>query len=76
MEAFMIFLLRLVIGVIAILVGILLMSKSYTVVQKIGYNDWAEEHLGGGGTFLLIKIIGMVTILLAVLLIFGIINPF
>ncbi len=70
------FLIRLIVGLGLAGVGIILLGKSYKIVQKIGYNDWAEEHLGGGGTYLLVKIIGILAILLAVLLIFGIIKPF
>jgi len=70
------FILRVLIGIIVIFAGIILLAKSYKVVQKIGYNDWAEEHLGGGGTYLLVKLVGMILILLAVLLIFGVIKPF
>ncbi len=65
--------LRLIIGTLGIAAGIFLVAKSYTIVQKIGYNEWAEEHLGGGGTYTLVKFIGLVVILLAVLVILGLI---
>jgi hypothetical protein len=69
-------LLRIIIGIPTICIGLLLLVKSYKIVQKIGYNNWAEEHLGGGGTYLLVKLIGMFLMLLSVLFILGIIKVY
>ncbi|MEK7447334.1 MAG: hypothetical protein AAB632_00835 [Patescibacteria group bacterium] len=65
--------LRLVIGIPVMCIGILLLVKSYKIVQKIGYNDWAEQHMGDGGTYTLVKIIGMLLIFLSMLGILGVI---
>ena len=65
--------LRLIIGIPIMCIGILLLVKSYKIVQKIGYNDWAEEHMGGGGTYTLVKIIGMILVFLSMLGILGVI---
>ena len=67
------FLRRLLISFIVFLIGLILLVYSYKVVQKIGYNDWAESHLGGGGTYLLVKIIGMIAMIIALLLLIGLI---
>jgi len=53
------FFLRLPIGLLFTLVGVLFLVKSYKIVHFIGYNAWAEEHLGGGGTYTLVKIFGL-----------------
>ncbi len=68
------FFLRLIIGIPIMIIGFLLLVKSYKTVQKIGYNNWAEQHLGNGGTYTLVKLIGLFLILLSVLFIFGVIN--
>mgnify|MGYP001618123128 FL=1 len=65
--------LRLVIGIPVMCIGILLLVKSYKIVQKIGYNDWAEQHMGDGVTYTLVKIIGMLLIFLSMLGILGVI---
>ncbi|RJO60514.1 hypothetical protein C4544_04900 [candidate division WS5 bacterium] len=70
------FFLRFIISTIGILVGLLLIVKSYAVVHKIGRNNWAEEHLGGGGSYSLVKLIGMILIVISVLLILGVIKIF
>ena len=67
------FVIKLIIGIPAICIGILLIVKSYKIVQKIGYNDWAEQHMGDGGTYTLVKIIGMLLIFLSMLGILGVI---
>jgi len=67
------FLLRFIIGILVICAGLILLIRSYKIVQKIGYNDWAEEHLGGGGTYTLVKLIGITLIFISILLILGII---
>lgn len=70
------FLLRMIVGIALMGAGLVLVVKTYKIVQKIGYNDWAEQHLGGGGTYLLVKLIGMVIMLVSILIILGVINPF
>ena len=68
--------LRIILGLVGVLVGFVFLIKSYKIVQTIGTNNWAEQHLGGGGSYMLVKLIGMLVILFAVLLIFGIIKLF
>ncbi len=68
--------LRILLGLVGVFVGFVFLIKSYKIVQTVGTNNWAEEHLGGGGTYMLVKAIGLAVILLSVLVILGIIKPF
>lgn len=53
-------------GILAIVVGIILVVKTEWFVENFGSNAWAEEHLGSsGGTRLLYKLIGVALIALA-----------
>ena len=68
--------LRILLGLVGVFVGFVFLIKSYKIVQTVGTNNWAEQHLGGGGSYMLVKLIGMLVILFAVLSIFGIIKLF
>ncbi len=69
-------LLRIVVSLVVIFIGVVLLARSYKVVHMIGTNNWAEQHLGSGGSYTLVKLIGLVFIILALLTMFGIIKPF
>jgi hypothetical protein len=57
-----------VIGIIAIVVGIILILKTEWFVENFGSIAWAEEHLGTeGGTRIMYKLIGLAMIILSVM---------
>lgn len=59
---------KFVVGIIAIVVGILLVIKTEPMVQNFGTSAWAEQHMGtSGGTRLLYKLIGLAMIIIAML---------
>ncbi len=60
-----------IIGVLAIVVGIFLVVKTEWFLENFGYSDWAEQKLGGGGSRLLYKLIGLAIIILSVLAMTG-----
>lgn len=41
--------------------------KSAWFVGTFGRSDWAEQHLGGGGTYTMYKLLGLAVIIIAVL---------
>ena len=69
-------LLRIIIGIAIALVGVAFLARTHKVVHMIGTNNWAEQHLGGGGTYTLVKLLGIVALVLALLFTFGIIKFF
>jgi hypothetical protein len=57
-----------IIGLIAIVVGIILILKTEWFVENFGSIAWAEEHLGTeGGTRIMYKLIGLSMIILSVM---------
>lgn len=55
---------RILIGVVLLVAGILLVVFSQKIYENFGPNRWAEEKLGGGGTVSLLRIVGAILILL------------
>lgn len=62
---------RFIWGVVWIAVGFVLIKYCYPLVSFFGHIDWAEHHLGGGGTYTLYKIAGVVVIIIALLYMFN-----
>ncbi|MCH7492599.1 hypothetical protein IID19_03345 [Patescibacteria group bacterium] len=61
-----------VVGIIAIGIGFLITWKSDWLMNNFGRIAWAEAHLGTeGGTRMLYKLIGIVTIIFAFLYMSG-----
>ncbi len=57
-----------IVGILAIVVGIILVVKTEWFVENFGSNSWAEEHMGSsGGTRLLYKLIGIAFIALSLM---------
>ncbi|OGE78934.1 MAG: hypothetical protein A2751_00110 [Candidatus Doudnabacteria bacterium RIFCSPHIGHO2_01_FULL_46_14] len=65
---------RYFISIIGLSVGIVLVWKTFAIAQLFGSIDWAEEHLGSGGSYLLYKVIGIIFVILSALYIFGILD--
>ena len=56
------------IGILAIVVGIILIIKTEWFVENFGSNTWAEEHMcSSGGTRLMYKLVGLAFIALALM---------
>lgn len=65
------------VGIILILAGFLLVWKTHPIVDFTGHSDWAESHLGTeGGTYLLVKLVGILAIFFGLLAITGLYQGF
>ena len=53
------------IGIGAIVVGVFMVIKTEWMVSNFGMSEWAEQHLGGGGTRLMYKVLGILFVFLA-----------
>lgn len=63
------------IGIIAILLGTLVVIKTEWFVENFGASSWAEEHMGSsGGTRMLYKLIGIALILGAMMMMTGLLQ--
>ncbi|MCL5093740.1 MAG: hypothetical protein M1355_01225 [Patescibacteria group bacterium] len=50
---------RIIYGSLGIIFGVVLVWKSHEIVNNVGHNYWAEEHLGEGGTYNLVRFLGV-----------------
>lgn len=64
------------IGLVALAVGISMVIKTDKYIEFLGRNDWAEQKLGQGGTWLFYKLIGVVICLLGILGVTGLLTGF
>ncbi len=55
------------VGLIVVLIGCAMVIKTEWFLENFGRSEWAEEKLGGGGTRLMYKLLGVLGIVLAVL---------
>lgn len=63
---------NIVFGIIAIVIGFIIVWKADWMMENFGRIAWADEHLGAeGGTRLLYKLIGIAIIGFAFLFMFG-----
>jgi uncharacterized membrane protein len=62
---------RILIFAASLVVGILILIKTEPIVRMIGHMGWAERRFGGGGTYLVWKLIGLIIIVFGVLVLFG-----
>ena len=65
---------RYFLGVLGIVFGILMVWKTYSLAQIFGNIPWAERNLGSGSTYMVIKLIGLLFIVLSFMYLFGILN--
>ncbi len=56
-----------VIALIVVVIGSLMVIKTEWFLQNFGTSDWAEAKLGGGGSRLMYKLLGIAGIILAIL---------
>ena len=59
--------LRIPLGVAIVAAGFFMVFKTTKFVGFFGRIDWAERKLGGGGSYMLYKIIGIVLCLVGIL---------
>lgn len=53
---------NIIIGILLVAAGFLIVWKTRKLIEVFGYNTWAETKLGGGGTMLLYKSIGIIIV--------------
>jgi hypothetical protein len=53
---------RILIGLVLVAIGFLFVWKTRKIIETFGTSDWAETKIGGGGTSLLYKGIGLLVI--------------
>ncbi len=54
-------------GVLVIVLGTLMVVKTQWFIENFGYSDWAESKLGGGGTRIMYKGLGILFIVGSIL---------
>jgi hypothetical protein len=62
-------------GILAIIFGILGLKYNYQIVNFTGRQDWIEDKLGGGTTFVAYKLFAILLVLVGILAATGLINP-
>jgi len=65
---------RVLISLVFMGVGFLFVIKNYRIVNTVGRNGWAETKLGSGGTYVLVQLIGIVSMTFGLLFLLGIIG--
>ncbi len=65
---------RYFLGILGVIVGMLLVWKTYALAQIFGSIPWAERNLGSGSTYVVIKLIGLVFVVLSLMYLFGIVD--
>lgn len=50
-------------GSLIIALGAIMVIKTSWFVENFGHSEWAEAHLGGGGSYLMYKLVGLVFII-------------
>lgn len=63
---------RLLIGIFVASAGLVFVVKTRKVVHMIGYNNWAEQHIGPGGTYTFVKLLGIGAMIVALMVILNI----
>lgn len=68
--------LRLLIGFALIAFGFVIVWKTRAFIDTFGHIDWADQKLGGGGTQIMYKVIGIFLIFIGFLWAFNLWNAF
>ncbi len=61
-------------GILAVVVGALLVIKTSWFVENFGTSAWAEQHFGGG-SYTWYKLVGLIIIFVAMLVMTGMFGP-
>lgn len=68
---------HIIIGILAVLVGAWMVLKTEWLIENLGTNAWAEEHMGfNGGSRLMYKLLGLVVIFIGFLLVTNLFQGF
>lgn len=67
---------RILIGLVMVSVGFLVVWKTRNIEDMFGSIDWAEAKLGGGGTNMMYKFIGVVVIFVGFMVMTNLWNAF
>ena len=54
-------------GILVIVLGAFMVIRTEWFIENFGYSDWAESKLGGGGTRIMYKVLGILFIVGSVL---------
>jgi len=65
---------RIIWGIIWIGIGFAVVKYSYSIVNLFGHVPWAERYLGGGGSYTLYKIVGIILMVLGMMYMFNLIG--
>ncbi|MFA5947124.1 MAG: hypothetical protein WC813_03805 [Patescibacteria group bacterium] len=65
---------RILIGIAVALAGCLIVWKTQIMLDSVGPIEWAERNLGGGGSRLFYKLLGVVIILIGFMVITNLFN--
>ena len=65
---------RIILGLLGAVLGALMAIKSESLYQNFGSVQWAEEHLGTGGSHTFYKLLGIVIVLISFLAMTGLIQ--
>ncbi|OGF25600.1 hypothetical protein A2303_00885 [Candidatus Falkowbacteria bacterium RIFOXYB2_FULL_47_14] len=68
--------LHIILGMVMIAVGALLVAKSEWMLNNFGRMEWFELHMGGGGSRMGYKLIGLAIIFLGILFFTNMIGGF
>ena len=60
-----------VLGMLVIVVGAIMVIKTEWFLENFGQSSWAEDKLGGGGSRLMYKLIGIAVVLLSLMAMTG-----
>jgi len=61
-------------GILAIGIGTLFLIYTFQIVGFTGRQDWIEQYLGSGTTYLAYKIFGLILVLTGILAAIGLLN--
>lgn len=67
---------QIVYGIIAIIIGTVMLKFNYQLVNLTGRQDWIESKLGSGTTYLAYKIFAVLVVLIGILVATGLGVPF
>jgi len=62
-------------GILAMALGALMVIYTQWFIENFGHSEWAEAKLGGGGTRLMYKVLGIVFIFIALAGMTGVLGP-
>ena len=65
---------RIILGLVIAFIGFWIVWKTRLIVTWFGYNDWAEEKFGPGGSNFFYKVIGVLVCFLGVFIAVGIMH--